>query len=226
MGLSVRQRSKLIVGLDYGTTYSGLSFARSNAADFKDIYAWTKFPGASSYMATHCEKAPSRIAYQSENPADLEQDVWGYQTEPGLKTYSWTKPMLDDSALPSEYDDPNLRGSVGDTLMQLPAGKTAKDVVTDYLRGMYAMFQTAVEERFGRENFRDMPMDVWLTVPATWSEKAKILTQAAAKDAGFASRSFDRIMLIPEPEAAAHMALKTSFNHVHDLVEVRENTLP
>ncbi|KAK1465439.1 hypothetical protein CCUS01_07556 [Colletotrichum cuscutae] len=203
MDIPIRQRTKLIVGLDYGTTYSGISFALSNAADFRDIYPWTKFPGAASHGSKHCEKAPSRIAYQSENLQDLDDDVWGYQTD----------------ALPSEYDDPNLKRSLGDALMKLPAGKTAKDVVTDYLRGMYTMFQKAVEEKLGRENLREFPMDVWLTVPATWSEKAKILTQAAAKDAGFASRSIDRIMLIPEPEAAAHMALKTSVNHVHDLVE-------
>ncbi|KAI8270021.1 hypothetical protein K4K58_012203 [Colletotrichum sp. SAR11_239] len=219
MGFPVRQRVKLIVGIDYGTTYSGLSFAPSDAADFKDIVPWTSFPGVPSHGSRHCEKAPSRIAYKSENPDDLNHDVWGYETEPGLKLYSWTKLMLDNSALPSEYDDPNLKRSIGDTLMQLPAGKTAKDVVTDYLRGMYAMFLTAVEERFGREETRDLPMDIWLTVPATWSEKAKLLTQAAAKDAGFGSRSIDRIMLIPEPEAAAHMALKISFNHVHDLVD-------
>ncbi|KAK1674777.1 hypothetical protein BDP55DRAFT_694516 [Colletotrichum godetiae] len=152
------------------------------------------------------------MAYQNENRDDLGHDVWGYQKESGLKSYSWTKLMLDDSALPSDYDDPNLKRSLEDSLMKPSAGKTAKDIVTDYLRGMYTTFQTAVEEQIGRENLQDFPM-------AMWSEKAKILTQAAAKDAGFASRSIDRIMLIPEPEAAAHMALKTSVNHVHDLVE-------
>ncbi|OAQ95920.1 hypothetical protein LLEC1_04561 [Akanthomyces lecanii] len=58
---------KLIVGIDYGTTYSGISFALSNAADHKDITTWTKYPGAFSHSAEHSVKAPTRIALKEEN---------------------------------------------------------------------------------------------------------------------------------------------------------------
>ncbi|ENH73324.1 hypothetical protein FOC1_g10008809 [Fusarium oxysporum f. sp. cubense race 1] len=142
--LAVRNRTKLIVGIDYGTTYSGLSFALSNAADFKDIHPWTKYPGSSTHIAEHCHKAPSWVAFKDENP-DLDENAWGYQIEPGMKTYAWTKLLLDDQAL---------------------------------------------------------------------------ATEAAALDAGFASRPIDRLSLITEPDAAAHMALKSSIHHVEDLIDV------
>lgn len=192
--------------------------AMSTATNFQDIRAWTAYPGASSHISEHCEKAPSWIALAKDNP-ELDENAWGYQVESGMKTYAWTKLLLDESALPSEYDDPDLKHAIGNGILKLPRGMTAKDVATEYLRGMNEMYNRAVAEKLG-ENHR-LAVDVWLTVPATWSEKAKLLTKAAALDAGFASRPGDRLMIIPEPEAAAHLALKSSIHHVQDLIEVR-----
>ncbi|KAF9765176.1 hypothetical protein IL306_002586 [Fusarium sp. DS 682] len=217
--LAVRNRTKLIVGIDYGTTYSGLSFALSKAADFKDIHAWTKYPGPATHSAEHCAKAPSWVAFKDENP-DLDENAWGYQIEPGMKTYAWAKLLLDEQALVTEYDDPDLNKAAGNGLLKLPAGRTAKDVVTEYLKGMHSMYEKAVIEKIGEDKLGDLPVDFWLTVPATWSERAKLITRAAALDAGFASRPIDRLSLITEPDAAAHMALKSSIHHVEDLIDV------
>lgn len=198
---------------------AGLSFALSNAADFKDIHPWTKYPGSATHSAEHCAKAPSWVAFKDENP-ELDENAWGYQIEPGMKTYAWTKLLLDDQALPTEYDDPDLNKAAGDGLMRLPVGRTAKDTVTEYLRGMHSMYTKAVIEIIGEDKLEDLPVDFWLTVPATWTERAKLITRAAAIDAGFASRPIDRLSLIPEPEAAAHLALKSSIHHVEDLIDV------
>ncbi|RFU79499.1 hsp70 family [Trichoderma arundinaceum] len=216
--VSITERTKLIVGIDYGTTYSGLSFALSNAADFKDIFPWTKYPGSSSHSAEHCVKAPTRVAFMDENP-ELDENAWGYQVEPGMKTYAWTKLLLDKSALMSEYDDPDLYLSNGTEIMQLPKGRSAKDVATEYLRGMKDMFDDAVKEHLGAHKIENLPIEFWLTVPASWSEKAKLLTKSAAIDAGFATRSIDKIMLISEPEAAAQLALKSSLHRLEDFVK-------
>ncbi|KAK4079792.1 hypothetical protein Trihar35433_897 [Trichoderma harzianum] len=214
----IANRIKLIVGIDYGTTYSGLSFALSNATDFKDIFPWTKYPGSSSHSAEHSVKAPTRVAFMDENP-ELDNNAWGYQVEPGMKTYAWTKLLLDKSSLISEYDDPDLYLSSGMDIMQLPKGRSAKDVATEYLRGMKAMFDDAVKEHLGSHKIEDLPIEFWLTVPASWSEKAKLLTKSAARDAGFASRRMDKIMLISEPEAAAQLALKSSLHRLEGFVK-------
>jgi molecular chaperone DnaK (HSP70) len=219
--LTVRSRTRLIVGIDYGTTYSGISLAMSTATDFREIHPWTAYPGASSHRSEHCEKAPSLVAFTDEND-ELDENAWGYQVEPGMKTYAWTKLLLDESALQSKYDDPTLKETLGRGIYKLPAGKTAREVATEYLRGMNRMFRQAVTEKFGgEERLEHLPVDIWLTVPATWTEKAKLLTKAAVLDAGFAHKPIDRLMLISEPEAAAHLALKSSIHHVQDLVQVR-----
>lgn len=235
---AVGDRIKLIVGIDYGTTYSGkldsldlygiqvlimailgLSFALSNAADFKDVFPWTKYPGAASHHAEHCVKAPTRIAFADENP-ELEENAWGYQVEPGMRMYALTKLLLDASSLHSEHDDPDLYLGGGKEMMRLPKGKSAKDVATEYLRGMRNMFDELRDERFSSQGLDDLPIDFWLTVPASWSEQAKLLTKNAAIDAGFATRPIDRIMLIAEPEAAAHYALKSNIHRLESFVRV------
>lgn len=202
----------------------GLSFALSNAADIKDIAPWTKFPGNASHNSEHCHKAPSWIAYADENE-DLDEDAWGYQIEPGMKTYAWTKLLLDSAAAPTEYDDPGLRTVTGNGIMWLPPGKTAKEVATDYLRGMHRMFNDAIKEKMGDEICRNLPMEFWLTVPATWTEQAKQETRQAALDAGFVPKPSGPIHVIPEPEAAAHLALKETVGRVEDLIQVRRGIL-
>ncbi|KAM3557081.1 hypothetical protein ARSEF4850_005239 [Beauveria asiatica] len=209
---------KLIVGLDYGTTFSGLGFALSTAADFKDIITWTKYPGAFSHSAEHSVKAPTRIAFAEENP-DLNCDVWGYQVEPGMKSCSLTKLLLDKSALLSDFDDCSVYDASTNDLMRLPEGKTAKEVATSYLRQMYNMFEKSKKELFGSMNLDELPVEFWLTVPASWSEKAKLLTKAAAMEAGFGNRTIDQVMLISEPEAAAQYTLKSSFHHLEAFVQ-------
>ncbi|KAF2462663.1 uncharacterized protein BDR25DRAFT_320566 [Lindgomyces ingoldianus] len=219
--LQIRSRNKLLVGLDYGTTFSGICFILSNAADFSDTKPWHKWPGGPSEDCDYLQKAPSRISYASEN-ADLDHDIWGYEVEAGMVSYSWTKLLLDQSALPSEYDDPDLKKAAADGLMRLPPGKRPVDVVADYLTGLYRMFTQAIREiglLADDELTLPMPMEFWLTVPATWSEEAKWATRSAAIRAGFANRPGDEINLIAEPEAAAHLALKDSIHNVNNLVK-------
>jgi molecular chaperone DnaK (HSP70) len=142
-----------------------------------------------------------------------------------MKSYCWTKLLLDKDTLQSKYDDPSLAmESLSLThqneLMTLPEGKSAKDVVAQYLKGMYAMFEAAIIEKMGEDCVTGLPIDYWFTVPATWSERAKLLTKAAAQEAGFASKDIDRIMLIAEPEAAAQLALKSGLHDLESFVKV------
>ncbi|CAH0022627.1 unnamed protein product, partial [Clonostachys rhizophaga] len=222
--MAFRNKKKLIVGIDYGTTLR-TQFCLINASDFNDIKPWTKYPGASSHHAEMAVKAPTRVAFACENK-DLDEDAWGYQIEPDMKAYALTKLLLDKDTLQSEYDDPELATSIsrGDEFM-LPTGKSALTVATRFLKGMYDMFEKAAVEMLGEDGFNDMPIDYWLTVPATWSEKAKLLTRCAALDAGFASKESDKIMLIPEPEAAAHAALKSGLHTLANFVETGTNVM-
>jgi hypothetical protein len=180
-----------------------MSYVRSNASSFNDIQVISDWPG--HRYTTY--KAPSTIAYASENNR-LFWDVWGYEVPAGARCYTWTKLLLDKDTLPTAHDDPLLQDGVGDGMLRLPDGKAARDVCEDFLRGMYRYLSQVLVRRLGRKIFDVTLIECWITVPATWSDKATALTKQAAMNAGFASRDFDRVNVIKEPEAAALSVLK------------------
>jgi molecular chaperone DnaK (HSP70) len=129
-----------------------------------------------------------------------------------MKSYSWTKLLLDKGADATEFDDPDLQDLVksqGDGLMKLPFHKTPTDVAGDYLWELSKYFMKELEKRISPEILRVTPIEFWFTVPAMWSDKAKDATKQAALKAKFASRPGDKIYMIPEPEAAAVAVLKS-----------------
>lgn len=131
-----------------------------------------------------------------------------------------TKLLLDKSALLSDFDDDGVYDASASHLMHLPPGKSAKFVATEYLRQIYNMFEKSKKELFGSMNLDELPVELWLTVPASWSETAKLLTKSAAQDAGFGQREIDQVMLISEPEAEAQYTLKSSFDRLESFVQV------
>ncbi|EKG21116.1 Heat shock protein Hsp70 [Macrophomina phaseolina MS6] len=180
------ERYKLIVAVDYGTTYT--------------VNEW---PG----NAESVFKVPSKIAYAAENPG-LDDDQWGFNVKSSMGCYTWTKLLLDKNIRLTDFDDSKLEDVFRSGIMRLPAHKSAQDVVYDYLKKVYEYLVAQLCKHFRKEIFYATPMECWLTVPAIWSDAAKDATRAAAIEAGFASRPGDEVKLITEPEAAALAALK------------------
>lgn len=159
------------------------------------------------------EKTATRYAYASENPG-LQQDAWGYHVQPGMKSYSWFKLLLDKDTNATEYDDPLLRQSAGQGMMDLPHGKTPRDLAADYLRQIYKHTQFCLGEVIGKGMVRETPCHYKLTLPATWSHQARKLTREAAELGGFGTRMCsevsDKLSMVDEPEAAAISAIKST----------------
>ncbi|KAF2812375.1 actin-like ATPase domain-containing protein [Mytilinidion resinicola] len=196
---------RIIIGVDYGTTYTGISYVDSSKTSINDIHVIRTYPGPGGADAVW--KTPSRIAYRSENQ-ESNANQFGYQVTPKMTSYSWTKLLLDSRTPATAHDDPDLQKSEGAGMLRLPRGKTATEVAADYLREVYRWTVTELEKRISPEVVRETPFEFWFTVPAIWSDAAKASTQAAARAAGFASRPGDKIFLIPEPEAAGVSVLK------------------
>src|ERR1700761_4556034 len=134
----------------------GVAFVHQNATDLNQIKSFTDWPGVSRENNEHCEKTPSIYAYASENPnQEFEGDAWGYEVEAGSKSYSWTKLLLDAKALPSADDDPNLPAAMKSGILALPPGKTAVDVVADYLRKVHNHIMEAIQEKCGGPDILD-----------------------------------------------------------------------
>lgn len=186
---------------------SGVSYIDSSSrSTTKDVHNIRTFPGPGR-DADAVWKTPSRIAYSNENK-DCTTNQFGFQVKPNMTSYSWTKLLLDAGSRRTEFDDPSLKRSEGHGLMRLPSGKTAVEVVTDYLKELYQWIVSYLEKRISPEVLAVTPMEFWFSHPAIWSDRAKSDTRDAAMAAGFGSRPKDDIYLIPEPEAAGVATLK------------------
>ena len=134
---------------------------------------------------------------------------FGFEVTPKMKSYNWTKLLLDKRARLTEFDDPSLSNVEGTGLLSVPDSMSPTEVVSDYLERLYQTFMDYVVRRISREVVNVTPMEFWFTVPAIWSDQAKDATRTAAMAAGFGSRNIDKLFMIPEPEAAGVATLKT-----------------
>ncbi|TVY34708.1 Chaperone protein DnaK [Lachnellula subtilissima] len=196
---------KIIIGIDYGTTFSGVSYTTTDKSDIDDIHIISSWLGEPHAMW----KTPTRIAYARENP-QIESNRWGFQVDPKLISYSWTKLLLDKNAAVGEHDDPALYKMAGSGMLQLPAFRGAAGVCEDFLREVYTYVSKKLVHEMTALTFDTTPMECWITLPAIWSDEAKDATLTAAKRAGFGNRIGDEVYTIAEPEAAAIATLKRS----------------
>uniref|UniRef100_A0A093VJ31 Heat shock 70 kDa protein 12B n=1 Tax=Talaromyces marneffei PM1 TaxID=1077442 RepID=A0A093VJ31_TALMA len=209
----VSRDKKIIVAVDYGTTYTGAAYVNSiSDADPCVITTWP----STGRDTDHVFKTPSTIAYPEEN-RKIGKQRWGFQVEPGLKFYSWTKLLLDKNAPLTKYDDPMLEQATKSGILQLPPDKDAVDVVADYLTGVYEHIMLILEKGLTEPILSVSPIEFWFTMPAIWSDQAQAATKEAAQRAGFGPRPgrlSDVIYMITEPEAAAIAALTRSTTDV------------
>lgn len=201
---SNRNKAQLIVGIDFGTTFSGVAFAfATNNEAREDII--TEWPGAGTHTK---QKIPTVLYYdQYQKVVGWGPDIadalapTGYP-KPGVQKVEWFKLQLMTSG--NTYVDPI-------NLPPLPPGKSEIDVAADYLfklrQAMRAQLQKTLGEVFTRE---ERNIRYFLTVPAIWNDAAKAATRQAALQAGFLRDENDnRLTLITEPEAAAMFCAKT-----------------
>jgi molecular chaperone DnaK (HSP70) len=228
---SMTSRHRLIVGVDYGTTYSvcrtrlvkrtrmlileqGVSFVTTDKSNIEDIIVIRSWPGKDGEW-----KVPTRLAYSQENN-ELQKNAWGYEVMPKMASCSWTKLLLDINAKDRTYDDPNLQRAVDGGMLHLPPHIEAQQVCSDFLKELHTYMTSRMEKKVSSAVLTATPVDCWLTVPAVWSDNAQMATKRAAQAAGFGCRPQDTINIITEPEAAAIAALKAhqgpnTFDPVH-----------
>ncbi|KAI9668524.1 MAG: hypothetical protein M1829_005341 [Trizodia sp. TS-e1964] len=210
-----RSKAQLIVGIDFGTTFSGVAFAFATNTEAKEDII-TEWPGAGNQTK---QKIPTVLYYdQYQKVVGWGPDIadalapTGYP-KPGVQKVEWFKLQLMLSG--NTYIDPI-------NLPPLPPGKSEIDVAADYLfklrQAMRTQLQKTLGEVFNRE---ERNIRYFLTVPAIWNDAGKAATRSAAIQAGFLRDENDnRLTLITEPEAAAMFCSKTGLLNlkIHDAV--------
>lgn len=207
-GLTEAQ-DRLIVGVDFGTTYSGVAACYS--ATPEDIDIIKTWPGGNGITS---DKVPTEISYELvEPPKEASVDTngssngprrvkWGFQFKPEESRLRCIKLFLDRNQKLPHFVSPL------ETAAQLrKCDRTVMDAVSDYLTKIYEHTIETLTRRYGESFMSTTNVDFVLTVPAVWSDAAKNATLQAAERAGIGNRH--ELKLISEPEAAAVYTLKT-----------------
>ncbi|KAH7008907.1 hypothetical protein EDB80DRAFT_574486 [Ilyonectria destructans] len=193
--------SEIMVGIDFGTTHSGVSWAINEGQ--KKIRLITDWPNLGDSLANQ-DKVPSIISYNNGRVAN-----WGYEVSCKEESFRWIKILLEPE---SKYARTVQEVRDSNELLQ-KLNKTAEEVIRDYLREIWRYTKEDIRKRVGDDDWEEtFTIHVVLTVPAMWSHAAKDKTLRAARDANLPAN----IKLVTEPEAAALATL-------HDKAE--ENAL-
>jgi hypothetical protein len=194
----------------------------STNSDFREVQVIDNW-ASGARQNEQLEKTPSRIAYPDEN-TDFDDVVFGYDVPPGVRSYTWVKLRIDDHASETQFDNPHLRGKLGHGLLELPPGKTSKEVTSDIFKCLKDHAMTTLGPIYTPEQIDVTPIDHWITYPASWEDESIEATKQAALLAGIgktAARRDDRLFLITEPEAAAMYILTDATDKNPGLYKVR-----
>ncbi|KAH7367193.1 hypothetical protein B0T11DRAFT_51080 [Plectosphaerella cucumerina] len=206
---------RLIVGVDFGTTFSGVAAVYTGTPD--DVEIIKSWPGGNGITS---DKVPTEISYDIPTPSSPAPQSpkgpnppsaasngtkptvkWGFQFRPEESRLRCIKLFLDRSQKLPFYVSPL------ETAAQLRKyDKTVVDAVSDYLTQIYEHTMDTLTRRYGKSFMDSTKVDWVLTCPAVWSDTAKNTTLQAAERAGMGTQS--EIQMISEPEAAAVYTLK------------------
>ncbi|EIE85698.1 hypothetical protein RO3G_10408 [Rhizopus delemar RA 99-880] len=179
----------VVIGIDFGTTFSGCSYAFIQNDEVVDVVRWPK-QNNNVYP-----KAPTLNFYQG-NTKEMTQ--WANAARLEMQ-----RPNSRNSVLLKQYKL-YLDENIAKDLPPLPNGLTIVEAISDYLRAFYDHVMIELKKGFAK-NYSQHQFRYCLTVPAMWSDKAKATMREAAIMAGLIQEDDhrDRLMLISEPEAAA-----------------------
>jgi hypothetical protein len=124
----------MVIGIDFGTTYSGVAWA--TVADFASdqINLITSWPGTGREEG----KAPTELFYEDD------QIFWGYEIPDDADPVRWFKLLLvkdEDLTEETRSSEFLLRGRK----MLKETGKTAVGLIADYLRLLWAHILESVK---------------------------------------------------------------------------------
>jgi len=173
-----------------------VSYAETSDTDLleKRIEVITDWPSRHTKIGTR-EKVPSEVAYL---PDGMQ---WGSLIAPNVQRHMWTKLELNNTSVGEAariFEELSLSGSA--------PRKSAVEIVADFLTHVKDHLIKNLDEQYGPELWRTLPITLVVTVPAVWTDAAKDRTLQAVRRAGFNSSMFPmlkRTVTTTEPEAAA-----------------------
>ncbi|KAF6817805.1 Chaperone protein DnaK [Colletotrichum sojae] len=184
---------KIIVGIDFGTTYSGVAWAETQRSDRRT--AITTWPISKTIReGESSDKVPTKLRYAGK------EVQWGFSipmNAPQDEIIEWFKLDL----------DPSLQTMGQAVSSDARGGRNVDKLVTDYISALGEHLLYTLREKLGEQVVKTTPLEFVVTVPAIWSDLAKDKTRQACQKAVGLGTTNAPIHLVSEPEAAAIYAL-------------------
>ncbi|EFY98456.2 Hsp70 family protein [Metarhizium robertsii ARSEF 23] len=183
---------KLVIALDFGTTYSGVAFCFANQDNTKPA-AIMDWPGDHGISVP---KIPTVVAYGKQPHGFFK---WGASVAELDTGIIGIKLLLDpEQERPTYLPSTNAQRDI----RMLP--KQPVEIAADFMGAIYKHALDEISKTVPKAYMDLCSKEFVLSVPAVWSDAAKNATLLAAKRAGI-----HPVTLIKEPEAAALHTVKT-----------------
>ncbi|CAB5127439.1 actin-like ATPase domain-containing protein [Rhizophagus irregularis] len=199
---------RLVIGLDFGTTYSGFTLYHVDDGDddLSKIKINIEWPGEVGKFKTN-----TVLQYKE----DFEEvELWGY---PAL----YKKPNRrsgGDETKPVELFKLHLGNCLEEFKPKLPEPLTYKQAITDYLSKIGELIKETIPKYWEGIDFIEHVFLV-LTIPAEYSENDKAIMRECTFNAGLISdKRSEKLQFTTEPEAAAIYCMYSSLRE-HRLAE-------
>ncbi|KAJ5640148.1 uncharacterized protein N7484_008010 [Penicillium longicatenatum] len=183
------KRLKLFIGLDFGTTFSGVAWALEGRKG-DDVEVIQEWPGKGNSTS---QKVPTLISYHNDG------FQWGYQIDDMKTAIRGVKLLLHDGQPVRYVPAANSKRAIN-KLKKKPV-----DVASDYMKSIVSHAKVILDRRGMGVLLGTLDIQYNLTIPGVWSDKAKDLTTQAACFAGIPRNN---LTLLSEPEAAAVYAIR------------------
>ncbi|KAF8655079.1 hypothetical protein AX16_003244 [Volvariella volvacea WC 439] len=198
---------QLVLAMDVGTTYSGISYAILDPGRPPVIESVTRYPAKEGIIGDH--KIPTVILYGPNGDvravgAEAEQEsfVEEIETERLIKA-EWFKLHL----RPRHLQSPQVINHIP----PLPLGKSIVSIFADFLRYMYQCAKTFItESHLSGASVWESKKDIILTHPNGWEGAQQALMRQAAIQAGLVpdtQEGRDSIHFVTEGEASLHFCV-------------------
>ncbi|KAJ7511443.1 hypothetical protein B0H11DRAFT_1955116 [Mycena galericulata] len=197
---------KLVLGIDIGTTYAGMSYCLLEPGKIPNILPVTRFP------------AQDHVGGDSKVPSVIYYDGLGRARALGAEALqeSVVEQAADEGWVKSEWFKLHLRPGASHTqqiIPPLPANKRALDVIADFMRYLVQCAKIYIQDQYpsGTALWISLEdsMEFVLTHPNGWGGEQQSKMRMAAILAGLVPRpeAHDRIHFVTEGEASLHFCI-------------------
>lgn len=192
---------KILIAVDFGTTFSGVAWAQTRRPDVQSVIIQWPDSTTGGLEGVSSDKVPTELRYEQG------EVKWGFQVDDYGLRHQWFKLDLDPtqsrgiSDLSRQFPDQHA----------LPPGYSASSekLCTDYIGAIRAHTEEVLKFKLPSSIIKSTPIEYIITVPAVWSDSAQAKTRTCAAAAGMGKN----LQIISEPEAAAIYALHAMDPH-------------